>query len=320
MLSVVAFVALLQGPFTLPRLEQYAPSEVDSVKFGITADKDLKKMFKVGKGAIRPEALVIGTDMQWRYDALLNGRGGDAKAIAIWAESKKPVEVSEIASDLGTGERYFARDRSSDWSVLAYPDRGIALYATREGSREFVEGVLLTDKDYVRQLIRTLDTRETQILNIQDIFDRKDRRVSLRSLNINFTRKNINFDENREERLMQSFAERRAESRNIRFGGGGDGTISITVSVDFEKTNVSVSLRGRNEVGEISGNGSASARKFRVQNDVAFYSREAVEDAVLEALDEALSSGENAIRNQRPPTETDERKRLIAFTINSAIK
>lgn len=321
MLSALALAAVIQGaPFTLPRLDQYNPADVDGIRFGITADKDLKKMFKVGKGAVRPEELVIGTDDQWRYDALLSGRGADAKAIAVWAEPRKALETVDLTSGLGDPERLYVRDRSSDWSVQVFPDRGIALFATRQGAREFVEAVLLTDKDHAKQLTRALEPRETEVIDLARIFESKDRRVFLRSFDLTLTRKNLNIgDVNREERLLESFAERRAESRNVRFGGG-DGSISVTVSIDFEKTNVSVSLRGKNEVGDIVGNGSATARKFRVEKDVAYYRRDYVEDAVVEALDEALDSAERAIRDQRPPTEAEDRRRLILWVLNSSIK
>lgn len=320
MLTLVAFVALAQTVFVLPKLEAYDPADLGGVKFGMTADKDLKKMFKVGKGAMRPEALVIGQDDQWRYDALLNGRGGDAKAIAVWAEARKAVEVRDLAGAIGEPERLFARDRSSDWSVLTYPERGLALFATRQGSREFVDGVLLTDKGFITQLVRNLESEETRILDLREIFDRKDRRVLVRSFDVSLTRKNINIGEvSREERLLESFAERRAESRNIRFGNG-EGRISVSVQIDFEKTSVSASVSGSNEVGAVSGSGSATARKFSVRNDVAEYRRAYVEDAVLDALQDALDAAERAIQAQRPSTEAEDRKRVMYGVINAGIR
>ena len=286
----------------------------------MTADKDLKKMFKVGKGAMRPEALVIGQDDLWRYDALLNGRGGDAKAIAVWAEAKKAVEVLDLIEGLEARNIFYVRDRSSDWSMIAYPDRGIALFATMQGSREFVDGVLLTDKSYLKQLTRGLDARATPVVDLREAFYARDRRVYIRSFSVDISRRNIDIgDVEREERLMRSFAERRAESPFIRFGNG-EGRITVSVQIDFEKTSVSASVSGSNEVGAVSGSGSATARKFSVRNDVAEYRRAYVEDAVLDALQDALDAAERAIQAQRPPTEAEDRKRVIYGVINAGIR
>lgn len=324
MLSLLLLVAaspgtVPQGTFTLPKLSEHSGTGVSGIQFGTTADKDIKKMFKGGKGAIRPEALVVGQDEKWRYDALLNGRGGDAKAIAVWAEARKAMELSDLNEGLDRPDVVYARDRSSDWAANVYVDKGLAIFTTLRGSREFVDGVLLTTPDYAKQLMVAMEDRATSILDLQQIFDRKDRRVFIRSFDLSLSSKNITLDKSREERLLESFAERRAGSRNIQLGGSS-GSITINVSIDFEKTNVSASLRGSNEVGEISGSGSATGRKFRVQNDVAYYRREDVEDAVLEALDEAFGNAEQAIRAQRPPTEEEDRRRLILSVLNGAIK
>lgn len=312
---------IVQATLALPPLDQFDGARVGDIIFGQTADKDLKKMFKVGKGAMRPEALVVSSDERWRADALLAGRGADAKAIGVWFESKRASVLEDLVKDLADAEKLYAVDRSSDWFVQAYPARGIALFAVREGNREFVEGVLLTDKDRLIQLSRSLKSEETRMLDLQRIFERKDRTVYLRSFDLSVTRKNIDIgDVRREERLLSDLAERRAESRNIVFDRRGEGRVLITVAIDFEKTNVSASLSGSNEVGAISGSGSASAEKFKVANDVAYYDRRAVEDAVLEALRDALNSAERAIRDQRPPTEQDDRKRMMYGVINAAVR
>jgi hypothetical protein len=318
MLSIALLIAA-QTTFSMPVQKDYDSAGPGGIKFGITADKDLKKMFKVGKGAIRPEALVIGQDEKWRYDALLNGRGGDAKAIAVWAEARRAIELSELNEGLDRPEVGFVRDRSSDWAVNIYPAKGIAIVTTMRGPREYVDGVLLTSPDYTTQLARTLEPRATQILDLRQIFDSKDRRVYLRSFSLTLSSKNISIDRAREERLLESFAERRAETRDIRFGGR-DGSITVSVSIDFDKTTVSASLSGRNEVGEISGSGSSSARKFSVKNDVPAYRRDYVEDAVIDALDQALYNADRAIQAQRPPTEEEDRRRLILALLNTAIK
>lgn len=320
MLSALLLLGFQSQSMRLPDLTAYDMKGVDKVIFGQTADKDIKKLYKVGKGAMRPEGLVISNDDQWRVDALLNGRGGDAKAIALWYESKRAVEFSDFTRDLGPAERSYVRDRSSDWSVNAWPERGIAMFVTQDGNRSYVEGVLLSDKERILTMTRGLEAQPTQILDLQAIFDRKDRRVLIRSLDVDINSKNINIgDARREERLLQSFAERRWETRDIMFGRDG-GTISISVNIDFEKTNVSVSLNGKNEVGSVSGSGSSTARKFRVDKDVAQYRRDYVEDAVLDALTDAVRAAERAVAGQKPPTPQDERRLAIYGTINGAIR
>lgn len=320
MLSALLLIGLQGQSLRLPDLAAYDMKTVDRVVLGQTADKDLKKLYKVGKGAMRPEGLVISNDEQWRVDALLNGRGGDAKAIAVWYEAKRAVEFSDFTRDLGPAERSFVRNRSSDWSVNAWPERGIAMFVTRDGNRDYVEGILLTDKDRILTMTRALEAQPTEILDLQAIFDRKDRRVFIRSFDVDISSKNINIgDQRREERFIQSFAERRWETRDILFGRDG-GTISISINIDFEKTNVSVSLSGKNEVGPVSGSGSSTARKFRVERDVAQYRREYVEDAVLDALTDAVRAAERAIAGQKPPTPADDRRLGIYGVINGSIR
>lgn len=320
MLSALLLIGLQGQSLRLPDLAAYDMKTVDKVVLGQTADKDLKKLYKVGKGAMRPEGLVISNDDQWRVDALLNGRGGDAKAIAVWYEAKRAVEFSDFTRDLGPAERSFVRNRSSDWSVNAWPERGIAMFVTRDGNRDYVEGVLLTDKDRILTMTRALEAQPTEILDLQAIFDRKDCRVFIRSFDVDISSKNINIgDQRREERFIQSFAERRWETRDILFGRDG-GTISISINIDFEKTNVSVSLSGKNEVGPVSGSGSSTARKFRVERDVAQYRREYVEDAVLDALTDAVRAAEQMIANQKPPTPQDDRRLGIYGVINGSIR
>lgn len=320
MLSALLLIGLQGQSLRLPDLAAYDMKTVDKVVLGQTADKDLKKLYKVGKGAMRPEGLVISNDDQWRVDALLNGRGGDAKAIAVWYEAKRAVEFSDFTRDLGPAERSFVRNRSSDWSVNAWPERGIAMFVTRDGNRDYVEGILLTDKDRILTMTRALEAQPTEILDLQAIFDRKDRRVFIRSFDVDISSKNINIgDQRREERFIQSFAERRWETRDILFGRDG-GTISISINIDFEKTNVSVSLSGKNEVGPVSGSGSSTARKFRVERDVAQYRREYVEDAVLDALTDAVRAAEQVIANQKPPTPQDDRRLGIYGVVNGSIR
>lgn len=320
MLSALLLIGLQGQSLRLPDLAAYDMKTVDRVVLGQTADKDLKKLYKVGKGAMRPEGLVISNDDQWRVDALLNGRGGDAKAIAVWYEAKRAVDFSDFTRDLGPAERSFVRNRSSDWSVNAWPERGIAMFVARDGNRDYVEGVLLTDKDRILTMTRALEAQPTEILDLQAIFDRKDRRVFIRSFDVDISSKNINIgDQRREERFIQSFAERRWETPDVLFGRDG-GTISISINIDFEKTNVSVSLSGKNEVGPVSGSGSSTARKFRVERDVAQYRREYVEDAVLDALSDAIRAAEQLIANQKPPTPQDDRRLGIYGVINGSIR
>lgn len=320
MLSL-ALVLFSPQALPLPDLTTYDMKRVGNVVFGETADKDLKKLYKVGKGAMRPEGLVLSNDDQWRVDALLNGRGGDAKAIAVWFEAKKATEFSTFTRDLGPAERFYAANRSSDWSANTWSEKGIAMFVTREGNRDYVDGILLTDRARILTMSRGLRTDESSIIDLQAIFDRKDRRVWIRDFSVNINRKNINIGEvSREERLLESFAQRRFETRAIQFARDGSGSVSITVTIDFEKTNVSVSLSGRNEIGSVSGSGSSTGRKFRVQNDVAEYRRDYVEDAVLDALSDAVQSAERAIDAQKPPTPAEDRRASIYAIVNGSIR
>lgn len=320
LMLALAWLLCSQATISLPPLDTYDAKGVGNVVFGRSTDKELKKAFKVGKGAMRPEGLVLSSDDQWRVDALLDGRGGDAKAIGLWFEAKRTKEANDLTKDLGSSETLYAMNRSSDWAVQAYPERGIALFVVHQGTRDFVEGVLLTDKDRILQLARGLKDSPTEEINLNLIFNQKDRRVFVQSFDLHLSRKNIDVgDVRREERLLEDFARRRAMSRNILMDRVGDGRVSITVDIDFEKTNVSASLNGSNEVGAISGSGSASA-KFNVANDVAYYRRDRVEDAVLEALDEAFRAGERAISKQRPPTAEEDRKQMVYSVINSGVR
>jgi hypothetical protein len=306
--------------FDLAKLPFYDGRGMDGVVFGQSSDKEMKKAFKTDKGAIRPEGLVIQNDGTRRVDALLDGRGGDAKAIGLWIEPKVATEVGDVIKELGDGERGYMTDRSSNWSIAAFPDRGIAVFGVREGNREYVDGVLLSDPARIKQLSRSFDTGETKIIDLREIFERKDPRVFIRAFDLSMTAKNIDVgDRNREEGLLESFASRRADTRNIVSGRGGDGTINVTVAIDFEKVNVNVSLSGSNEIGKISASGSSSY-KFRVERDVAYYRRDKVEDTVLDALNQALDSAENAIRNQKPPTPAEDRRRMEVIAINGAIR
>ncbi|MEQ1822494.1 MAG: hypothetical protein ABL949_08290 [Fimbriimonadaceae bacterium] len=309
-----------QATLNLPELKDFDQRSVGSITFGQTADKDLKKLFKVGKGAMRPEALVVSNDDDWRADALLDGRGANAKAIGVWFESKSSALLYDLVKELGEPQKLFLAGRSSDWMVVAYPERGVAVVTAHEAEKDFVLGVLLTNKQRILSLSRDLTQAVTPLVDLQGLFDRLDRTVYIRPFDVTVSCKNINIgNADREASLLTSLAIRRFETRNLLLQRGAAGTMSVSVTIDFEKVNVSASLSGKNEAGSISGSGGAST-KFSVSNDVAHYRRDFVEDAVLEAMFDAVQSAEQAIRNQRPQTQKDHRRLQVYQVISSAVR
>lgn len=320
MVTGIALLLAVQGQFNLEPLKNFNGSSMGGVVFDVSTDSSMKSQFKTDKGAIRPEALVISNTAERRVDALLDGRGGKAKAIGLWVTYREPVELEDLTDGLGSSTVLYAKGRSSNWVVHLYQKAGIAVFALQGRNRTLVDGVLLTDPARARTLGRYLEEDPTPIRNLQDEFDRLDQTVNIRNFSLSFRSKNIKIDDgDREKRLLESFAERRFETRLIRYRSGNGGTVSVTVNIDHVKVEVSASLNGSNQIGTVSGSGSSSG-KFRESNDFPYYRRALVEDLVIEALNRAVDSAESAIQKQRPQTEAEHRQIQLMELLSSSIR
>lgn len=323
MIAALALLTALQNPnWEPPRYELADGKSFGGITFGEDTDGTLKKRFRTDRGAIRPEGLVLAqaADKGLRVDALLAGRGKDAPVIALRLQFQRFAPSREaFEKELGgETEARFARNRYSDWAILTHEEKGVAAFAIRERNETIVESLIFTTPARIRELTRGLSAESGEIGDLQREFDRLDRTVKVRSTSVSISAKNITTpDRNRESRDLERYADRRFESRVIRYGG--DGSISISVSLDFDKITLSASLSAKNEAGPISVSASKSGR-FREANDIAYYDRGVIQDLLEDALDELSDDAERAVDNQRPPTEQEERSRAILDLINRAIR
>lgn len=101
---------------------------------GQTTDRELKSRFVTSTSPLRPEALRLRTTGPYIVDVLMQGRGDHAVAQAIRVEYQTqtidPKRLS-LVWDHAARVRY-AKTRYTDWRIIAFPRRGVWLYATRD--------------------------------------------------------------------------------------------------------------------------------------------------------------------------------------------
>ena len=221
-----------------PPIESFDGTGWAKVTFGKTTDGELKKLYVLEKGAIRPEALKLKLDTEnERIDVILDGRGAKAKAMAIRIHSYVPKTKIEDLEELLQEKAiaYYQNRRWEDWLIAAFPKHGILVQVLKDGS--YV--TLLCKPDRVPQMLDAFETEPTDVVAVDDpgrdwdrvvYFGRIYANVNLNQTNLpdELDRKTISDLEWRAEGTIRSATAR----GSIRYERGEDGRYEINVHSD----------------------------------------------------------------------------------------
>lgn len=303
----VSAASFAQAPLSPPPLSQFDGQKWAGIVLGQTTDRELKSRFVTSSSPVRPEALRLRTNGPYVVDVLMHGRGESAVAQAIRVEYQaEPIDPSRLGLVWDEPARVrFAETRYTDWRIIAFPRRGVWLYATGEDAprtaflaRPERVGAMLdgtTDKPSLFAKVedpgadwnRSLEFGRADVDVIYS--DVRSGRISAYGIEnriereLEYLRGNVNYDPRSDGVVQVRLYASRADSR---------GYVTYTANVDAEFLTPYGWLRESSSQSARLGSGS-----YRVL-DLAF---ETIDDVLGDALRDARRLG--------PPTpaEMDER-------------
>ena len=152
-------------------------------------DSEIKRKFRVEKGAVRPEALkfVMEKGGTTRVDALLDGRGGNAvmRAIRVQFLGRDP-NLMQLTDDWDERpEMFYQKGRTEDWHLEVFEKRGVIAVVLGPEMKSNVDFFLLMDPDRVPIVTRQFSDRPTRIERPADPGEGWDGVVSYRWITAN---------------------------------------------------------------------------------------------------------------------------------------
>lgn len=248
-MSAAGFLALsmgliLQAPgFSPPPLWEHDGKSWGGIKLGIHKDPDIKRLFGGGKGGIRPESLrLASSDPSVRVDALLDARGSKAVVRAVRLEfSANPPTLEEASDKLGVQPSLlFQPNRWEDWSVAAFPGRGICALLLEGKAWVW----LLGDPELMDRSLRVFSNEVTEVVERPDPGANWDRVVTYESVRVRVQQSKTSRVpddlDSRERRRLESDIEAKM-LRVVRgpalYGmvGGGSFEVEVTIGAYSDK-------------------------------------------------------------------------------------
>lgn len=318
------------SPLNPEPIERFVGVSWSGIRIGATTDDSLKKTFGVNKGPIRPEACLVKTveGAPMRVDALLDGRGGKAKVTAIRLEYPGVApRVSELEAAMSEKSiAYYQPGRIEDWSVRVFPSRGIACFVFGEDEMQRTSVILLMQPTRLADLVSDLRRGERTAVEIYDPrFSDDDLLVEYRSVSVNVNGSNVDFRRKRDiEDDIDDELRRRSRARFMDYSSRGDATMSASVNVRWDEKrqtftiDATISLSGRNALGNVSASGSASDRWTKVTTRPNIASSRDIMSVVEDARNELERNFDAAVLKQRPPTKEEIRRATWAQMVNRA--
>lgn len=210
-------------------------SQWGGIKLGIHTDPDLKKLFKAGKGGIRPESLRLASSGSRKVDALMDARGSKAKVKALRIEFSSGQNLEPIALSLGVDHvTLYQQGRWEDWSIAYFPGKGVAALQLEDQAFVFVLG----NPNLMDQAVRKFAQEPTEIVRRPDPGEDWDRVVSYDSVRVRVEQSKTDripseLDSRARSRIEQDFEDRlRRVSRGpLVYGFGHGGTFELEVDI-----------------------------------------------------------------------------------------
>jgi hypothetical protein len=266
--------------------------------------------------------------------ALFDGSKGDSKltGIRIVYGDFAPY-VRDISRAWGIEpERYYAPKRYSNWSIVAFPRRGLALISTdEEGSREeSVRLAFLTTPRRLQNALRAFQTDPSDIRDINEDMSLESNSIQVGSVDVNIDVNGLDgwqVDSAREDVRRRVRDRLRRSDIEVNSGQSGSALIALKVSYENDKggnisSNTSVNgqvfRRNGSQNVSVSGYGYQSLPKSRrdARNELSWRLQSAV-DQMLNNLGDNVRK---AIRNLRPPTPEEYRKSVWDQFITNTTK
>ncbi len=329
-LFLFAMAVAAPAPLNPQPISQFDGRSWSGITLGVTTDDDLKKTFGVNKNPIRPEAVYVKTvaDAPMRLDALLDGRGGKAKVTALRLEypGRAPSVVELETSLQEKSVAFYAVDRYEDWSVRVFPSRGIAAFVM--GEKEFMRTslILLMQPTRLGDLVNSLRREQpTPVTAYNPRFTDDDLLVTYGDISVSLTSSSVDFQRKRDvEDDIEDELRRRSRARFMDYSSRGAATMNASVSVRWDERrqtytiDATVSLAGRNALGNVSASGNQSEKWTRIANKPRITSSRDILNVVDDARTELERNFDDAVLRQRPPTKEQIRAAQWAALINGA--
>jgi hypothetical protein len=308
----IAASAQGQEHFEPPVLEQFDGRGWKDLTFDESTTDDIKKAYKTGKGAYRPEAMVLpqSRDSDINLQVLMNGRGGTSRLVGFRIAYKDgELNLTELARSLGKrAETFYPQERFSDWRVEAFLSKGIIVFVARDGVRDTVPVVVLTTPERATELVRGLSEEPTRIGDFRRRFNPNDVRVEFGSISISHQEKGLQFpDANDVESRIRRSVRENSGSRNLDYRSGGDASYTVRIVLDKPKdkdgkVTVTVTASGTTPFGSVYASGSNTKTFDRDIAGGVSVSRNVILDAFEDARDSMGSEFSRKVRQAMPAT------------------
>ncbi len=321
-LLVPGFV-LAQNAVVPKSLASFDGKTWSGLTIGVDTDASLKKSWKTGKGAVRPEALRLETsDPDVRLDAILGGRGARAVLESIYLEYlRAPREIAAIAKELNEEPvRYWQRERNEDWYVVAFPGRGVIAYVFNgdPGRTEYASVILLTPSSRVAASLRGYADEPTRIVPVFDpganwnratLFSDTRCRISPSSTNRPGSLSDVNI-----RRLERSTEDdmRRAYARGaMAFDRNGRGRYEISVTSGKFNDKFEASFSGSAKYTADTPYGPIEVTEYESRTIKSDHYRD-LDRLLATLMDDLERKVEDAVRRLGPPPVDALRKTAVA--------
>lgn len=295
-----------------PALQDYNTADIGSfngsewggIKLGIHTDPELKRLFKAGKGGIRPESLRFPVQGARKVDALMDARGAKAKVKAIRIEFGSEQDLQPITQGLGVEPvTLYQQDRWEDWSVAYYPGKGVA--ALQLEGRSFV--FLMGNPNLMDQAVRRFAQEPTEIVRRPDPGEDWDRVVTYDYVQVRVEQTKSGripseLDSRGRSRIEQDFEDRlrRVMRGPLVYGFGHSGSFTLNVEIGGYNDNGEADVRYNANLTAETPYGPMTVAKSHYLRMKKDYRRQVSGGADL-IMRQMFSEAEKRIRSLGPP-------------------
>jgi len=328
-LSVLAIsaIATAQNALVPKSLASFDGKSWSGLSFGIDTDSSLKKNWKAGKGAIRPEALRLeSNNPDVHVDAILGGRGAKALLECIRIEFiRAPMSIEAIAKEVNEEPvRYWQTERNEDWYAVAFPRRGLLAYVMngRPGEDEYAAVVTLAPPNRIYSSVAGYATEPTRIVPVFDpgrnwnrttLFSDIRVRVSPSSTNRPATLTDINV--RRIERRTEDDMRRAYARGAMAYDRNGRGRYEISVTSGKFNEKFEASFSGNAKYTADTPYGPIEVTEYESKTIKSDHARE-LERLLANLMDDLERKVEDAVRRLGPPPIDARRKAGWAETLD----
>lgn len=225
--------------FKMEPLSTFSGGAWCGIELGTTTDGDVKRLYQTEKGAARPEALKLRSDVNdgIRVDLLLDGRGSKAKvtSIRILVDKGERSRRAYLGS-LGNARKYYPQTRMEEWHVETFARQGILALVLGKGATERIPLIYLAKPERVDEVVATMSLKPSEIVRNKDPNADKPRVLEFGSTSVSFRLRGIAMeDQKREEREWNTALRRATASGAMRYVEGAKGSYELSIQCDYDR-------------------------------------------------------------------------------------